>query len=80
MRHQVSTHNYYFFSLAADYQECEKLYRGPGVNIVLTAESGHRVQVPCHSLRPFVTSSGIRGRFRLTVNEANKLVRFEKIS
>ncbi|WP_083928559.1 DUF2835 family protein [Salinimonas chungwhensis] len=75
----MSAYNYYFFSLAATYRECEKLYRSPGGNILLTSESGHRVQVPCATLRPFLTSIGIHGRFRLTVSPANKIIRFEKI-
>lgn len=71
--------NYYYFTLSATYQECEKLYRGPLRDVVLVADSGQRVQVPCASLRRFITSGGIRGRFRIGVTAANKMISFERM-
>lgn len=69
----------YFFRLDASAKECEVLYT-PGINaVVLTAENGQRIQVPCVNLRRFVTMSGIHGRFRMLVNGQHKIQSFEKI-
>jgi len=69
----------YFFRLNMSAHECEILYT-PGINsVVMTAESGQRIQVPTPNLRPFVTRTGIRGRFRLMVNEQLKIQSFEKV-
>ena len=69
----------YFFRLDMSVRECEILYT-PGINsVVMTAENGQRIQVPTPNLRPFVTMTGIKGRFRLVVNEQHKIQSFEKI-
>ena len=44
------------------------------------AESGESIQIPTKNLRPFVTKAGIKGRFRLLIDENNKLKSFEKIA
>ncbi|MDP5040417.1 MAG: DUF2835 domain-containing protein [Paraglaciecola sp.] len=70
----------YYFSIKASYDECLKLYQ-PGNNaVVIIDEQGTKIQIPIKNLRPFVSPTGIRGRFRLQVSGANKLVSFEKMS
>lgn len=69
----------YFFSLGIDYGECGVLYQQSSSSVILTSECGRRVQIPATRLRPFVTSLGIKGRFRMTVNRANKIIAFEKM-
>lgn len=69
----------YFFSIKMSYLDCQNLYQ-PGINsVMLRADSGQRVQIPVSNLRPFVTSTGIVGRFRLTIDENNKLIAFDKM-
>ncbi|MCW8092295.1 DUF2835 family protein [Alteromonas sp. ASW11-130] len=69
----------YFFSISLSYGKCEAFYR-PGNNaVVVTADSGHRVQIPTARLRTFITKQGIQGRFRMIINNSNKIVSFEKI-
>lgn len=70
----------YFFTLNSSAKECELLYT-PGINsVVVTSESGARVQLPCTNLRAHVTRTGIRGRFRMIVNDQHKIESFERIS
>jgi len=72
--------NVYFFALRVSYLECEMLYQ-PGYNtVVLTADSGQRVQVPTVRLRPFIQRTGIKGRFRMVTDANNKIMSFEKIA
>ena len=70
----------FYFSLSLSYAECENLYV-TGINsVVMTAESGERIQLPSKNLRPFVHKHGLKGRFRLVINSQNKVVSFEKIA
>jgi hypothetical protein len=69
----------YYFTLSLKYELCERLYL-PGINtVVMTAENGKRIQLPVHNLRPHVNPIGIKGRFRLIIDENNKIKSFEKM-
>ncbi|MCV2884143.1 DUF2835 domain-containing protein [Aestuariibacter sp. AA17] len=70
----------YFFSLSVSYAACEKLYHAGNNSVVVTADSGERVQLPTVNLRPFINRSGLKGRFRLIINSENKVKSFERIS
>ncbi|MDC0602314.1 DUF2835 domain-containing protein [Aliiglaciecola sp.] len=70
----------YYFSLAASYDYCERLYLTGSNTVVLKAETGERVQLPSLNLRPFVTRLGLNGRFRLIITSDNKVHSFEKIN
>ncbi|WP_158969062.1 DUF2835 family protein [Paraglaciecola sp. L3A3] len=70
----------YYFTLSIKYDFCEQFYQ-PGVNtVIMTDDNGKRIQLPVLNLRPFVSPTGIKGRFRLVVDNNNKLQSFEKIS
>ena len=70
----------YFFNLNSSPKECEVLYV-PGINsVVMTAESGERVQLPCVNLRPHVSHMGIKGRFRMVIDQYQKIQSFERVS
>ncbi|MFT4995166.1 MAG: hypothetical protein ACI965_002208 [Paraglaciecola sp.] len=69
----------YYFNLSLAYDLCVALYQ-PGRNtVVITAEDGKRVQLPVQNLRPFIQRHGLRGRFRLIIDDQNKVKSFEKI-
>lgn len=70
----------FYFTLSVKYEFCERFYE-PGVNtVVMTSDSGERVQLPVLNLRPHVNPIGIQGRFRLIIDEKNKIKSFEKIN
>lgn len=69
----------FYFSINVPYIQCEALYSPSIPNIVMTAESGLNVQVPTSRLRPFVTTQGVKGRFRMTVDHNNKIIAFERV-
>lgn len=76
----MSEQNTWYFRLNVSYLECEQLYVPGNNTCLMTAENGARIQVPSKNLRPFVTSTGIKGRFRLITDQNNKLKSFEKIA
>ncbi|QJR82608.1 DUF2835 domain-containing protein [Alteromonas pelagimontana] len=79
MTHRLSSDSVYFFSLSIAYARCEALYQPHHPAVVLTADSGHRVQIPASRLRAFIERSGIKGRFRMIVSAENKIKSFERI-
>ena len=70
----------FYFSLSLDYELCERLYL-PSVNtVVVTADNGKRVQLPARNLRPHVSPIGLKGRFRLIIDDNNKITSFERVN
>ncbi|BCO19146.1 hypothetical protein KUC3_20030 [Alteromonas sp. KC3] len=69
----------FYFSINVPYSQCEALYAPSIPNVVMLSESGLNVQIPTNRLRQFVTSIGVRGRFRMIVSADNKIKSFERI-
>jgi hypothetical protein len=70
----------FYFTLSLKYELCERLYV-PGINtVVMKADNGKRIQLPVKNLRPHVSPIGINGRFRLMIDDNNKIKSFEKIA
>ncbi|MBN7820568.1 DUF2835 family protein [Bowmanella yangjiangensis] len=70
----------FFFNLRLSYEECRPLYLGTVQNLIVRTDTGERVQLPVVNLRPFVEMQGLKGRFRLIVNEYNKIHSLERVS
>jgi hypothetical protein len=60
------------FGLAISAHEYLHYYRGSINKVIATCADGKTVQFPAGLLTPFVTSSGIRGRFVLTCDDGGK--------
>jgi hypothetical protein len=70
----------FYFNLTLKYDLCEQLYI-PGINsVIMKADDGKRIQLPVKNLRPFVSTIGNKGRFRLMIDDNNKITSFEKIA
>jgi hypothetical protein len=70
----------FYFTLSLKYELCKQLYI-TGINsVVMKADNGKRIQLPVRNLRPHVSPMGINGRFRLMIDENNKIKSFEKIA
>ncbi|MBT8149709.1 MAG: DUF2835 domain-containing protein [Gammaproteobacteria bacterium] len=64
--------------LAISADEYLKMYRGTAKQVVATASDGRVVRFPANCLQPFVTHSGIYGRFELFVDPQHKLLRIQR--
>ena len=71
---------YFFFSLNVPYHQCQAMYEGGLPNAILTAENGKRVQIPIGHLKQCINSSGLKGRFRLSVDENHKFLEFVRVT
>ncbi|MFT4807054.1 MAG: hypothetical protein ACI9LX_000370 [Paraglaciecola sp.] len=70
----------FYFTLSLKYDLCERLYI-PGINsVIIKDDNGISIQLPVRNLRLHVSPIGIKGRFRLMIDENNKIMSFEKIT
>ena len=60
------------FGLDISAQDYLRHYRGNINKVIATCADGKTVQFPSGLLTPFVTSSGVRGRFVLTCDDTGK--------
>jgi hypothetical protein len=69
----------YYFSINMTNQEYLPYYQGRIQSIIVTSNSGVRVEFPAMHLRNYVTTSGIRGRFCLQTKD-NKFLSLQQIA
>lgn len=67
------------FSMDIPPAEFELYYRGAASRVLIRAADGRRILIPAANLRPFVTHEGIRGRFRLVIDERHRLVDLQRL-
>lgn len=64
--------------IALSAKELLKYYQGKAQVIIVRATTGQRVQLPASSLRSFVTTRGIYGRFEVFFTADGKLEKIEQ--
>ena len=74
------TDSVFYFLINVPYKQCEVLYISSMPDVVMVSESGLSVQVPTNRLRQFVTSDGIKGRFRMIIDANKKIKSFERLA
>jgi len=79
MKTILSTDTVFFFTVNVPYIQCEALYSQAVPSLVMIAEDGTSVQVPSSRIKTFITSEGVKGRFRMVVDKNNKIKSFERI-
>ena len=68
------------FNLTLSQQQYLRYYQGSASNVRVTSECGRRLLFPAARLRPFLTHSGISGRFLLITDAGNRFLELKKIS
>jgi len=69
----------YRFSIQISQEEFIRHYQGSANAVQVLSECGRRLRFPASRLRPFLTHSGISGRFLLTVDVGNRFLDLKKI-
>lgn len=54
-------------------------YRGQARTVIATLDDGRTLQFPATALQKVVTDQGVRGRFRLVFDAANKFQGLERV-
>jgi hypothetical protein len=70
----------YYFRLQISQQQFLRYYQGSANAIQVVSECGKRLHLPAIRVRPFLTHSGINGRFLLTIDSNNRFIDLQKIS
>ena len=70
----------YYFSMALSAEKCKLYYAGKINSVVVTADNGETIQLPLLRFRPFMTTIGLRGRFRLRLGDNNKFLDLQQIA
>ncbi|MDR9828675.1 DUF2835 domain-containing protein [Vibrio sp. FNV 38] len=71
--------NQYYFQLNITYQSYLQHYSGIASNILVTTNTGMRLQLPASRFRPFLSQIGVKGQFRLITDQNNKFIRLERL-
>ncbi len=66
------------FTLRLPPEQLLQFYRGQASSVVARLDDGRTLQFPLSAIRRFVTPEGVHGRFRITFDEAQKLVGVER--
>ena len=69
----------YEFSLALSPRRTETIYRGDARYIVVESEQGLKLQLPAANFRAHVDADGIHGRFRVRIDDDNRIVSLERL-
>ena len=59
--------------------EFQRLYEGTAKDVTARSQDGLRVRFPAKILRPFITHSGISGKFLIQFDDDNRFKQIEKI-
>lgn len=68
------SHTIHYFSVGMNYAQCEELYLQHVKFIVVTSTEGKRIQLSKTNMRKFITPVGLHGKFKLIVDQNNKIV------
>ncbi|MGL5287709.1 Protein of unknown function [Aeromonas sp. RU39B] len=70
----------YTFELYIPADEVLRYYQGQARKVVVRSEQGLVIELPAERIRPFITSSGVRGRFVLKTQDDHRFLSLDKIS
>lgn len=70
----------YLFSALLAREKCLLYYQGTIRYVVVTADSGERIQLGLKHFQRYFSALGLRGRFRLTLTEKGAFESLEKIN
>ena len=67
------------FSMALSAQKTREIYAGQARFILVETDERLKLQIPAASFRNFVTAGGINGRFRVEIDDNNKIQSLSRI-
>ncbi|KAB2824689.1 DUF2835 domain-containing protein [Aliivibrio finisterrensis] len=70
---------FYYFRMNVTYHAFLSHYLGVASTVMVMTEQGLKLQLPASRFRSFLTQLGVKGRFRLTVDQNNRFVNLEQV-
>lgn len=69
----------FYFKLDIYYTIFKEYYMTPSATLLVTAENGQRIRLAATYIRPFLTQAGIVGRFRIELDDKDKIVSLKQV-
>ncbi len=69
----------YYFSIQVSREHLLAYYGGQAQRVQVTAENHKRLDLPARILRKYVTHQGLSGRFKITLDDDNRLLSLERV-
>jgi len=67
------------FSMNLSAEKTRHIYQGQARYILVYTDDGVRLQLPAINFRQHVTDRGIQGRFKVEINDNNKIIQLSLI-
>ena len=67
------------FNMSLSFAKTESIYQGQARYIMVESDQGLKLQLPAINFRQYVTELGINGRFRVVIDNNNKIIELAKI-
>ena len=67
------------FSINLSTEKIQRIYQGQARYILVYTDEGTSLQLPANNFRQYVTDHGIRGRFKVEVDDNNKIIQLKLI-
>jgi transposase InsO family protein len=68
-----------YFNLNISREQALRYYQGTARTIIVTVNTGQKVQFPAEHIRPFIEQNGIQGQFSIQFNKDNKLIGLNRV-
>ncbi|WP_087017843.1 DUF2835 family protein [Thaumasiovibrio subtropicus] len=69
----------YTFRISISYHLFMQHYNGVAKTVLIECEQGLRLQLPATRFRPYLTHAGINGRFRIIIDENNRIKQMDRL-
>jgi len=66
------------FSLTLSSEQYLAYYQGHAKGVSVVTDTEHRIEFPAEHLRPFLTHTGISGKFEITFDEQNRFIDLQR--
>ena len=67
------------FSINLSAEKTQHIYQGQARYILVYTDDGLRLQLPAINFRQYVASNGIQGRFKVEIDDHNKIIQLSLI-
>lgn len=67
------------FIIDLEYEEARVFYTGAKNRVQVTDSDGKKINLPWSMLQPFLTLSGIQGRFIIQYTDEGKMLKIERL-
>lgn len=70
----------HYFSVDIYYHTFQRHYMGAASSVLVKTDEGVKIQIPASYLRSFVSHMGVKGYFKLVLDEDHQIVSLEQIN